>query len=153
MKITSSKFGLNYHVLKDIRTTFNFVFYLLSYTCSFTRFLLIWKRWSKFLKREREREKNELYHSIYSELIPFERTVVWNSIRHTRNRRIPSKFKSRGENYVFNTMRRELKIGVFNVVEHAPRQVQENVQTLQSAGKYYPMYHVTTIRFFIGWFT
>ena len=49
--------------------------------------------------------------------------------------------KSRGENYVFNTMRRELKIGVFNVVEHA--RVQENVQTLRSAGKYYPVYHVT----------
>lgn len=53
----------------------------------------------------------------------------------TRNRRIPSKFKSREANYVFNTMRRELKIGVFNVVEHA--RVQENVQTLRSAGKYY----------------
>ena len=89
-----------------------------------------------------------MYHSIYAELIPFERTVVWNSIRHTRNRRIPSKFKSRGANYVFNTTRRELKIGVFNVIEHTPRRVQENVQTLQSAGKYYPVYHVTTIRFF-----
>ena len=43
-------------------------------------------------------------------------------------------------------MRRELKIGVFNVVEHS--RVQENVQTLQSAEKYYPVYHVTTIRFF-----
>lgn len=61
---------------------------------------------------------------------------------------IPSKFKSRGENYVFNTTRRELKIGVFNVVQHAPCRVRENVQTLQSAGKYYPVYHVTTIRFF-----
>ena len=84
-----------------------------------------------------------MYHSIYSELIPFERTVVWNSIRHTRNRRIPFKFKARGENFVFNTMGRELKIGKFNVVEHAPRRVQENVQTLRSAGKYYPLYHVT----------
>ena len=43
---------------------------------------------------------------------------------------IPSKFKSRGENYVFNTTRRELKMGVFNVVQHAPCRVRENVQTL-----------------------
>ena len=89
-----------------------------------------------------------MYHSIYSELIPFERTVVWNLSDTPAEQE-----NSRGENYVFNTMRRELKIGVFNVVEHAPRRVQENVQTLQSAGKYYPVYHVTTIRFFIGWFT
>ena len=40
-------------------------------------------------------------------------------------------------------MRRELKIGVFNVVEHVPRRVQENAQTLRSAVKYYPVYHVT----------